>query len=345
MLQRSNKEGADASRARALDPSLSVGTGSDELEGALVESCRRSASDVLGELWEADVERLCGERWKPRPRARFARAGWCGCQLILGGERVSLRRPRVRSNRGKEMELPSVRAAASRDLLDRGAVEDIAAAITTGAYPPGRHPREPIAEEFVERLAGRMSAVHAMPRSEFEPGLLVSAIDFPDQTFLGAVGIDEKGVRQLAGLRAGSTASPKAVDAFLEELMTRHRHSTPPLVFFVGEDPVIHESIRRCFGNDVALHRSPHEKRRRVLGLLPPSIQPNVLERLLDAHRETDPARIERQLHAVLEQLSPAHPDAAAALSEGLGDTFTLQKLAPPKPRPKGRGRASHASA
>ena len=140
MVQKSSRSGArpDAAKSFPLDPSIEVGTGSDELERAVLESCRHSAVDVLSELWEEDVERLCGERWKPRPRSRFARAGWCACQIVLGGDKVSLRRPRVRSNRGKEMELPSFRAAASRDLLDRGAVEDITATITTGAFPPGR---------------------------------------------------------------------------------------------------------------------------------------------------------------------------------------------------------------
>jgi len=175
VVQRPSRAKGTGDEPFPIDPSIDLGAGSDELERAILESFRRSAVDVLGELWEEDVGRLCGERWKPRPRARFARAGWCGCQIVLGGDRVSLRRPRVRSNRGKEMELPSFRAAASRDLLDRGAVEDITATITTGAFPPGRYPREPIAEQFVERLAGRMSAVHAMPRSGFEPGLLAKA--------------------------------------------------------------------------------------------------------------------------------------------------------------------------
>jgi putative transposase len=344
VVQRPSRAKGTGDEPFPIDPSIDLGAGSDELERAILESFRRSAVDVLGELWEEDVRRLCGERWKPRPRARFARAGWCGCQIVLGGDRVSLRRPRVRSNRGKELELPSFWAAASRDLLDRGAVEDITATITTGAFPPGRYPREPIAEQFVERLAGRMSAVHAMPRSGFEPGLLVAAVDFPDQTFLGAVGIDEKGERHLAGLRAGSPRSREAVDGFLEELLNRHRRSAPPLVFFVGEGPVIHESIRKRFGDDAALHRSPHEKRRRVLGLLPPRLQPTVLDSLLDAYEGTDPTTIGRRLREVLAELSTDHPAAREALSEGLEETFTMQRLASAASRPRRRKRSAHAS-
>ena len=42
----------------AFAPSLALGSGSDELGRALVDAYRLSATDVLAELWEADVERL-----------------------------------------------------------------------------------------------------------------------------------------------------------------------------------------------------------------------------------------------------------------------------------------------
>jgi hypothetical protein len=323
---------AESRRADAgglvFGPSLALCSGSDELDRALVDAYRLSATDVLAELWEADVERLCGERWKPRPRSRVTRAGWCGCQITLGGERVSLRRPRVRSVKGREIELPTFKAASSHDLLDRAAVEDITAVVTTGAFPPGRHLRKPIAADFVEGLANRMSAVQAIPRARFEPGLLIASIDFPDQTFLGAVGIDPSGKKQLAGLRAGSATNAPSVAAFLEDLVARHRRSAPPDIFFVGEDPVIQTAIREHFGAAAVLQRSPHEKRRRVLGLLPPSLQPGILESLLDAYAQPDARTAERAFRAVATTLEQDHPKAAALLSEGLSETLTLHRLA-----------------
>jgi len=312
----------------AFGPSLGLGSSSDELERALVDAYRISATDVLAELWESDVERLCGERWKPRPRSRVSRAGWCACKIVLGGESVSLRRPRVRSVKGRELELLTFKATAERDLLDRAALEDVTAVVTTGVFPPNRHPRDSIAADFVEGLANRMSAVQAMPRAKFEQGLLVASIDFPDQTFLGAVGVEPDGTRQLAGLRAGSGDNAASIEAFLEELVVRHRRSAPPDIFFVGESPEIVAAIRRYFGPGVALQRSPHEKRRQVLSMLPVSLQPGVLESLLDAYAQADARSAERAFRAVVKTLEQDHPEAAAELSEGLGETLTLHRLA-----------------
>ena len=327
-------------------PDLAVGCGSDELQAALTGAYRTSAQDVLSELWEADVERLCGERWKPRPRSKVTRAGWCACQIFLGGERVSLRRPRVRSVKGKEIELPTVKAAADRDLLDRAALEDVTASITTGAFPPARHSRDEIAADFVTGLSARMSAVQAIPRGNFEPGLLVASIDFPDQSFLGAVGIDEKGGRKLAGLRAGSSTNPEAVAGFLDDLVARHRRSAPPELFFVGEEPVIHDAIREHFGASAIFQRSCHEKRRRVLGLLPPSLQPSVLESLLDAYGTTDAGAAAKELEAIADSLGRNHPEAAGALTEGLPETLTLHQLGGRGGRPAApKGRSAQPNA
>jgi hypothetical protein len=311
----------------AFGPSFALASDAEELERALLAAYRSSATEVLGELWEADVERLCGERWKPRPRSKVTRAGWCSCQIMLGGERVSLRRPRVRSTQGREIELPTFKVAAGRDLLGREAVEDVTAAITTGSFPLGRHHRDAIGLDFVERLADRMSAVQAVARGSFERGLLIASLDFRDQTFLGAVGIEPNGGRRLEGIYAGSPANEESVDRFLNELVAKHRRSAPPDVFFVGEDAVIHQAIRRHFGASAILQRSSHEKCRRVLGLLPSQLQSNVLESLLEAYARHDARAAERALRSLHKRLERDHPRAAAALAEGLPETLTLHRM------------------
>jgi putative transposase len=312
----------------AFAPTLGLGSGPDELERALLDAYRISAKDVLGELWKADVERLCGERWKPRPSSKAARAGWCACEIVLAGERVLLRRPRVRSVKGTEIDLPTFKVVSTRDVLDRGAVEDVTAAITTGTFPPGRHAREPIAADFVAGLAGRMSATQSKPRDNFEPGILISTVEFPDQSFLGAVGIDYDGQRRMVSLRSGSASNPASVAEFLDDLVAKHRRSAPPEIFFIGEQPVIRAAILEYFGASAILQRSPHEKRSAVLGLLPSSLQASVLENLLDAYAQSNARGAERALLEVVSSLERDYSAAAATLSDGLAETLTLHRLA-----------------
>lgn len=311
----------------SFGPALEMGTGKDELESALVDAYRLVAADVLAELWESDLERLCGMRWRRNPSSEMTRAGKRICRIVLGGEQVALRRPRVRSANGRETELPAYATASERDLLDRSAIEDVTAFVTTGAFPHDRSSREPTAAEFIERLANRMSPALATPRGGFEPGLLIASIDFSDQTFLGAVGIESNGKRQLAGLGAGSAASAAAVSAFFESLIDRHDRSTSPDVYFVGEDPLVHAAIHEYFGAASNLQRSPHDMRRRVLGLLPSTLQPSVLDQLLDAYAEPDARTADCAFRVIARTLESDHPEAAKQLLKVLPDTLTLHRL------------------
>ena len=330
--RRSETRGTAQTAGLGFSAPLALKSCSEELETALASWSRAAAQEVLSELWEADVERLCGQRWKPRPRSKVTRAGWCKSEITLGGQRVEVRRPRVRSVQGKEIELPTFRAAGKADLLDRDALEDLTASITTGSFPNDRFPRERIPGEFVARLALRLGGDHAVPKGAFDAGLLISPIDFPDQSFLGAVGIDATGRRRIVGLRAGAVASVDNVRGLIDEVVARHTGQVPPAVFIIGEHPEIAAALKERFGQSILIQRCQHEKRRRVLGLLPPSEQSPILEGLLDAYASPDVKTARKALQRLVRSLEGAHDAAAEALGDCLEDTLTLQRLGISKP-------------
>ena len=51
-------------------------------------------------------------------------------EVVLGGRKVALRRPRVRAN-GEEVPLPTFRAMASEDPLNRRVVEQMLVGVAT----------------------------------------------------------------------------------------------------------------------------------------------------------------------------------------------------------------------
>jgi len=300
---------------------------SDELFEELLGWCRNASEEVLSEMWAADVENLCGERWKPRPRSKVARAGWCRTDIVLGNKRITVRRPRVRSAQGREVDLPSFKAAAASDFLSREVIEDACAMVTTGSFPEARYPRDPIHATFTEHLVLRLGALHATPKGEFDPGLLISSVTFPDQTFLGALGIDASGRRRLVGLASGSPRDRSRVEALLAEVVVRHVRKAPPSVCFVGESPEVHEAVRNTFGQSVIVQRCPWEKRRQTIDQLPPSLQPGVLEELLAAYALLDARAARRALDQIARSVEEASPGAAGTLREGLEETLSLHKL------------------
>lgn len=84
----------------------------------------RSGLGVLGAMLEADREVLCGPR-DAHSEHVASRAGHAPGELAMGGRRVSVKRPRVRSADGNELPLPTwVRFQGDDPLCVRGLKAD-----------------------------------------------------------------------------------------------------------------------------------------------------------------------------------------------------------------------------
>ncbi len=109
---------------------------------------------VVHELFEAEVTRLAGPKGKHDPVRRAYRHGQESRQVTLGGRRVQVDKPRVRSVDDQEIELRTFRAFAGLDLLNAAALQRMLAGRSTRRYAAGL---EPVRD--VEQLATSKSAV------------------------------------------------------------------------------------------------------------------------------------------------------------------------------------------
>jgi hypothetical protein len=87
---------------------------------------------------------------------------------VLGGRKVTLRRPRVRAN-GEEVPLPTFRAMASEDPLNRRVVEQMLVGVATRQYARSLEPlpatmvsrgtsRSAVSRRFVAKTAAQLAA-------------------------------------------------------------------------------------------------------------------------------------------------------------------------------------------
>jgi putative transposase len=96
---------------------------------------------VLGELLAADVDRLVGPKGRHNPDRTAVRHGSQPGQVSLGGRRVRVDRPRVRSTDGtREVLVPTWEAFASTEVLGQLTVERMLARLSTRRYPAGLEP-------------------------------------------------------------------------------------------------------------------------------------------------------------------------------------------------------------
>ena len=98
----------------------------------LLELVTRSGLQVLGVLLEEDRTALCGPRYAHEPDRAASRTGTVRSEVVLGGRKVAIQRPRVRTAAG-EVPLPTFQTMAHGDPLDRRVVEQMLVGVATRA--------------------------------------------------------------------------------------------------------------------------------------------------------------------------------------------------------------------
>ena len=99
----------------------------------LLELALRSGLKVFTAMLEEDRTAICGARYAHEPERPASRAGTTRSEVVLGGRKVAIQRPRVRTAAG-EMSLPTFQTMAATDPLDRRGCRALLPATTTHCH-------------------------------------------------------------------------------------------------------------------------------------------------------------------------------------------------------------------
>src|SRR3990172_9230151 len=109
-------------------------TALEDAESAFFGLCVETGKKVLAAMMEHDRTALCGPAGRHDADRQAVRAGSTESAIVLGGRRIGMLRPRVRSVEQREVRLPSFEAASKQDPLDRHTLEAIASGVTMRRY-------------------------------------------------------------------------------------------------------------------------------------------------------------------------------------------------------------------
>lgn len=312
------------------------------VKGALYELVVGSGLSVLQMLLEQERERLCGARYRHDAGRRASRAGFAPGELVMGGRRVHVKRPRVRSSSGEELPLPSWEQFATDDPLTHRAVEQMVIGVATRKYGRSLEPAPPevkvrgtsksaVSRRFV--AATKKNLDDWLTRTLADLSLAAVMIDglvCGDHTVLVALGIDEKGMKHVLGLWEGATENSTACKELLSNLIDRGLDATRAMLFVIDGSKALAKAVRDTFGKRAMIQRCQVHKRRNVLEHLPEKRRTSVGAMISTAYRCADPQRAQALLEKLARQLENKHPSAAASLREGLEETLTVAKLGLP---------------
>ena len=309
------------------------------IESSFFELCIDSGQQVLQAMMEQDREDLCGPRWKRDPGRRAGRAGTTKSEVTLGGRRISIPRPRVRSKEGEEMVLPSFVFAAGRDPLDRHTLNAVACGISSRKNARSLDPlpvamqerstsKSSVSRRYVAMTTKQMTSWLTTPIGDRHfPIVMIDGIHLGDHLVLIALGIDFDGKKQVLGLREGDTENSQVARALLRDLIERGLDQERARLFVIDGAKALTSAIRKTFGPLAKIQRCQFHKRENILGHLPDRLQESVKAVLKEAWSLGDAKVAKRRLERLASSLEADHPGAAGSVREGLDETLTLQRL------------------
>jgi putative transposase len=297
---------------------------------------------VLRELLELEVEEVVGPKGRWNRERSAVRHGHEDGEVTLGGRRVAVKRPRVRTADGEgEVTLETYEHFAGRDELGRLALERILVGVSTRKY---RRVQEPIGDETARRERStskssvsrafvartREALWHLMSRQLADLRLAVvmlDGIEIKGRTNVVALGITTEGEKLALGLWSGSTENATIASALLSDLVARGLDVEQGVLFVIDGSKALRKAIRQVFGDEVPVQRCVRHKQRNILELLPERDRPPIKRRLTQAWQETDHPKALDQLKRLAVELDHEHPGAAASLREGMEETLTITRL------------------
>jgi putative transposase len=297
---------------------------------------------VVHELMEFEVDEVVGPKGKQNPDRAAKRHGHEDGSMTLGGRRVPVRRPRMRTV-DDEHELPVATYGyfADRDPLTRAVMDRMLAGVSTRKFARVGEPvgseveqaaastsKTSVSELFIERTRGALSELMGRRLEDVRLAvMMLDGLEIAERTHVVALGITTEGVKIPLGLWEGSTENATLARTLLADLVDRGLDPEQAILFVIDGGKALRRAIGDVFGERALVHRCHRHKERNVCDLLPDRDRDQVRARMRAAWSLNDPELARQRLELLASELDRTWPDAAGSLREGMHDTLTLMRL------------------
>ena len=225
--------------------SIAVDEVAADLQEGLLALAVGAGLQVMAQLMEADVAAVCGPRGKHNPQRSGVRHGTEAGSVTLGGRRVPVRRPRVRTADGSaELPVPAYEVFTGTELLGRMALERMLAGVSTRRHPAALEPvgasveeqawatsKTAVSRKFVQLTQTALVDLLAKDLSRLDLGaVMVDGVYFAEHLCVVALGIDINRVKHPLAVVEGPTENTTFVRSLLVGLRERGLDATRPIL-------------------------------------------------------------------------------------------------------------------
>ena len=289
------------------------------------------------ELLNQELRALAGVRYPRKDEEqRGRRHGSNPGSLRLGGQRVPIAVPRVRSAQGGEIPLRSYGALSGGGDLDELLLKRVLYGISCRNYEAAAESipgaiglsSSTVSRKFIEASATKLREFQE--RDLREEDIVVVVLDgktFADETMVVALGITISGDKRFLGFVETDTENEKVLTPFLRSLIERGLDISQGLLVVLDGGKGLRAAVKKAFRNRALVQRCQWHKRENVVGYLPKSEQAAWRQRLQRAYNRPTHDEASGALDQLHSELEERNQSAASSLVEGLDETLTLHRL------------------
>ncbi len=239
---------------------------------------------VVQELLELEVDEVVGPKAK-HDRDRVAkRHGHEDGSMTLGGRRVPVSRPRVRTADDQhKLPVATYEYFADRDPLTRAVMDRMLAGVSTRKFEQVGEPvgadveraaastsKTSVSEMFIERTRTALGDLMSRRLDDVRLAvMMLDGLEIAERTHVVALGITTEGVKIPLGLWEGSTENATLARTLLADLVDRGLDPEQAIVFVIDGAKALRRAIKDVFGEHALVHHCHRHKERNVCDLLP----------------------------------------------------------------------------
>ena len=191
---------------------------------------RETGLALMQTVMEEEVRQLAGERHQQHEGRRAHRWGKEDGYCVVDGQKVPIRKTRLRTAEKREQKLGSYELFQRSGPMQLGVWDKMMRGLSTrnyGAVVKEFHnaygvEKSAVSENFIEASREKVKQLMERPLDELRLcAIVIDGTPFKDRQMIAALGIGCDGAKTVLGIREGATENTAVVSSLLSELVER----------------------------------------------------------------------------------------------------------------------------
>ena len=291
---------------------------------------------IMNALLEDEVDQLVGDRYSHNPGREASRHGHDDGYIVFAGRKVPMKKPRVRSIDGKELQLPRYESFKKGTRMEDAVSQRVIRGVSTRNYEGALDAvcdgygvqRSSVSRQWKAASTKQLKVMMERPLGDLDlVAMMIDGVSFHDTLIVAALGFTSDGTKHVLGLWSGATENAEVCKGLLNDLIERGLRTDRSYLFVLDGSKALYKAVHAVFGDRAEIQRCHVHKERNVISYLPDEYHRMVRQRLHAAWGMTDYGKAKKALLKLVEYLATLSASAARSLEEGLEETLTVHRL------------------